>query len=116
MKIIKKIREKHNKLIQKLDRPFFIKMLIHMFPFVTFGIPLIFGATAASGMIDSPEYKDVSFILKMFMFSTTLSFLGLHDINNVEKNMKDCIHVLIFNIILSYGTFFAIFFYHLLFH
>ena len=116
MKIIKKIIEKHNKLIQKLDRPFFINMLIHMFPWVAFGIPFMFGVTAASGMLDYPEYKGVSFILKMFMFSTMLSFLGLQDITNVEKNMKDCIVMIMFNTILSYGTFFAVFFYHLLFH
>lgn len=116
MKIIKKIRETHNKLMQKLDRPFFIKMLIYVFPWVAFGIPFIFGVRAASGMLDYPEYKEVSFILKMFLLSTTLSFALLQDRTNVEKNMKDCIHILIFNIILSYGTFFVVFFYHLLFH
>ena len=116
MKIIKKIRETHDKLMQKLDRPFFVKMLIYVFPWVAFGIPFIFGVRAASGMLDYPEYKGVSFILKMFMFSTTLSFALLQKITNVEKYMKDCVHILLFDAIINYGTFFVVFFYHLLFH
>ena len=116
MKIVKKIREKHNKLIQKLDRPFFINMLINLFPLVAMFVPGALGIIVASSIQVIPKDKGISYILGMFTLFGVLSFTILQHTTNVEKYMKDCIHVLIFNIILSYGTFFAVFFYHLLFH
>lgn len=116
MKIIKKIRELHNKLIQKLDRPFFINMLICIFPWVAMFVPGSFGIIVASSIQVIPEDKGISYILGMFTLFAVLSFVVFQKTTNVEKYMKDCVHILIFDAIISYGTFFVVFFYHLLFH
>lgn len=116
MKILTKIKEIHNKFIQKLDTPDNIDIIIHLFPLVVFYVPGVIGVLLGEAMQISNDQKDILYILSAFTVVAGFGYAIIHNARNVEKEKKYCICFIIITVIICYGTFFAIFFQHLLFH
>ena len=117
MEIITKIREIHNKFIQKLDTPDNIDTIIDIFPLIVFFMPGIVGFFIAIACSVNPEETEIYNIITMFIWVGGSGYPAIHNVSNVEeKNKNYCFYFIIITTIICYGTFFTIFFYHLLFH